>query len=626
MKANNQTDRKLTASGILAAGLLMAAAVPAAAVFAEETETPVENIPVESVPADQGQETSETSEQDPVANQTDKAEEVSVEGQNSTEPAQSAKEDQNPAAEEQAGNPEEEGQPAAQDEEQKGAVEKLTLDGDAEAIYTNAENRGIELESENSSPLIQASNSMLNPGNYPLGYSTSGSLIHPDEPYKTQAGDIRFVTDEEAQELKAELDKFKSSENPALNEIYNAFAAKYPVLAEKGQTPLVNDVPKNVGYYYVIPTEQAWYNVQNYLSGHYDADHNWHPQFEDGKTGSFNVRLPAYSMAAIAVMGAVAQYRITPALVSVYITGNQTGDLSDIDFDKYQITAYPNDDVTLQDELNAQMKNFHPERNDFEFNQDPNDPTKFDVDLSTTGIKNLEAALGSNFLMAEIIADDAVYKINEAGQYVPETQVVTVLQLDKVQPDLFIKNLDKLPEDAEYSFLIPEQADTRNFGDNKAVDIIVKYKDGSSDTIKSSMNVLPRDFVLKLNYVDQNGNVIETKELTGQTGSQVSVAEAFPVPASYHLAGAGMPATYLFEYGDDLIQVVVIKNAAPQSVQTAEVIYAEPAVQTAKPAESVKPASTVNTAAGFSSKIMLYLSGAAASLAGLTEMIRRKRH
>ena len=620
MKANNQTDRKLTASGILAAGILMAAAVPAAAVFAEETETPVENVPVESVPADQGQETSETDQQAPAADQTDPAEEMSAQGQNSTQPALTSAEDQNPAAYEQTENPAEEGEPAAQDEEQKANVEKLTLDGDAEAIYTNAENRGIELEAENSSALIQASNSMLDPKEYPFGYSVPGVRL-PDYPYETKVGDIRFVTKEEADQLKTYYENNKDA--------FDAFVRKYPVLAQDGQTPLVNGVPKNVGYYYVIPTEQGWYNIQNFLSGHYDADGNWHPQYEDGKTGPFNVQLPTYSLYDIAAMGAVAQFRIKPALVSVYITGNQTGDLSDIDLDKYQITAYPNDDVTLQDELNTQMKNFHPEYNDFEFNQDPNDPTKFDVDLSETGIKNLEKALGSNFLMAEIIADDAIYKINEAGQYVPETQVVTVLQLDKVQPDSFIKNLDKLPEDAEYLFSIPEQADTRDFGDNKTVDITIKYKDGSSETIKSSMNVLPRDFILKLNYVDQNGKVIETKELTGQTGSQVAVAQVFPVPASYHLAGAGMPSAYLFEYGDDLIQVVVIRNAAPESVQTAEVVYAEPAqnpVQTAGSAESEKPASTVNTAAGFSSKIMLYLSGAAASLAGPTEMIRRKRH
>ncbi|WP_286503031.1 MBG domain-containing protein [Faecalibaculum rodentium] len=432
-------SKLLAASGACAAGALLFFAAPATPALAEEMPVVVQedatagtvNQALTSAP-----QTTDQTIQDPdaqTASGTSSAITVTAgtDTDTATEPAQAASAASNPAAE--SAVP---AAPAAR--EVVAAAETVTepaqpaLEGDQAKVYGSGARTEKEPEvfaatrqqANNGSgqesgyvPATDPRAGELDPTQYTFSFTIPGFPKENMPPaYTTKSEDLRFVTNQEAAWLK---------EAPKNNE---HFVTNNPVLADVGQTPLVDGTPIDAGYYYVICTEQGWFNLLNHLSGHYDDARHWHPEYDEAIHGDvYNITFGCdYSLQAVAAMGLAATYRITPAPVDVWIKGDYTGEDKTVDPAHYSITAI-SDDPALQEEVGTKMQAFQPECSDFALHRDPAVPHTYDVDLSDSGIRKVVAALGSNYIIRELIADDATYKLNQAGQYSPEGLDLTVM-------------------------------------------------------------------------------------------------------------------------------------------------------------------------------------------------------
>ncbi|MDO4670362.1 MAG: Rib/alpha-like domain-containing protein, partial [Aerococcus sp.] len=77
-----------------------------------------------------------------------------------------------------------------------------------------------------------------------------------------------------------------------------------------------------------------------------------------------------------------------------------------------------------------------------------------------------------------------------ADKYTPKPEPVSVKQHEKVAADKLIGNKNELPGETKYTF--EKEPDTKNPGAVK-VKVIVKYSDGSTDTVNSQVLVIPGD-------------------------------------------------------------------------------------------------------------------------------------
>lgn len=571
-------SKLLAASGACAAGALLFFAAPATPALAEEMPVVVqEDATAETVnqALTSAPQTTDQTIQDPdaqTASGTSSAITVTAgtDTDTETEPAHAASAASDPAAE--SAVPAE---PAAR--EAVAAAETVTepaqpaLEGDQAKVYGSGARTETEPEvfaatrqqANNGSgqesgyvPATDPRAGELDPTQYTFSFTIPGFPKENMPPaYTTKSEDLRFVTNQEAAWLKEAL---KNNEH---------FVTNNPVLADVGQTPLVDGAPIDAGYYYVICTEQGWFNLLNHLSGHYDDARHWHPEYDEAIHGDvYNITFGCdYSLQAVAAMGLAATYRITPAPVDIWIKGNYTGEDKTVDPAHYSITAI-SDDPALQEEVVTKMQAFQPECSDFALHRDSAVPHTYDVDLSDSGIRKVVAALGSNYIIRELIADDATYKLNQAGQYSPEGLDVTVMQLDPVHARQFVNDLHVLPEDTTFS--LDKAVSTEKAVNDQPVFVTIHYPDGSQDTVQAKLNVLPRTFKLDIVYVDTHGQERGRSRQTGETDDRNIIAYHFP--AGYRSQDPDLQKVWFVKDHDDVIRVIVVRTApdTPQKSDT----------------------------------------------------------
>ncbi len=340
-------------------------------------------------------------------------------------------------------------------------------------------------------------------------------------------------------------------------------------------------------------------------------------------------------------MGLAATYQITPAPVDLWIRGNQTGKTELPDPDSYSVAAIA-ENPALQPEVDRLTSSFQTSQSDLALHQDPSNPWQYDVDLSQTGIERMRDLLGSNYLIREIIADDATWQINQAGQYEPAGKDQTVMQLDPVSAAQFIQNLEVLPENTGFIFVYPVDTDLPHAGE--PVHIMVQYPDGSQDIIQTMLKVLPRTFHLNVVYVDEQGNTISRSQQDGLTGENRDIL--YEIPAGYALADQQIPRLWTVGSQDQTCRILVLKTAGPETGQQKQ----DPGMQGQKKQEDRKQSHVVFTdtrhaasaqpgenrnetggavptaAGGTLARIAAWTTAAAGSLWAAFDLRRRSRH
>ncbi|WP_297568126.1 Rib/alpha-like domain-containing protein [uncultured Faecalibaculum sp.] len=574
MKHNGFTlsfnSKVLAASGTCAAGLLLLSCAPVMA-----AENPVQPAETETaVPAAQAGDTTElpVDETQPAAvsatvSQSGQTEAPAVDPDESgdAEDRQTQESEDRQSQEAASGQPD---TPAAAETPLEGSgIEKSgqqaqiseavsSLDGmqDTDFVPQTANDRPMVMaraaRSGQESP-FQAGQGVLDPQAYTFSFTVGGLKVQPPA-YVTRPEDLRFVTEDEAAFL---FDALKNNAH---------FQEGNPALAAYGQTALADGKPVNAGYYYVICTEQGWYNLLNHLSGHYDENHMWQPQFAQATPDHYyNITFGRpYDLNAVAAMGLAATYQITPAPVDLWVRGNQTGKTELPDPGSYSVAAIA-ENPALQPEVDRLTSSFQTSQSDLALHQDPSDPWQYDVDLSQTGIERMRDLLGSNYLIREIIADHATWQINQAGRFEPAGMDQTVMQLDPVSAAQFIQNLEALPENTGFTFVYPVDTDLPHAG--KPVHIMVQYPDGSQDIVQIMLKVLPRTFHLNVVYVDEQGRTVSQSRQDGLTGENRDIL--YEIPAGYVLADQEIPRLWTVGSQDQTYRILVLKTARPDADQ-----------------------------------------------------------